>query len=99
MNLVVQLIVLAVWGLIVGALARFAVPGPDPMPLWATMALGIAGSFVGGVIGAILGIGAGGLLFGIAGGTLLLILWRKFVEKRPLTGPGARFPARKRGGP
>jgi uncharacterized membrane protein YeaQ/YmgE (transglycosylase-associated protein family) len=68
------------------------------MSIWATIGLGIAGSFVGGLIGGLLGFRAGGLLFGIIGAALLLILWRKFVEKRPLTGPGARFPARRRRG-
>jgi uncharacterized membrane protein YeaQ/YmgE (transglycosylase-associated protein family) len=99
MNILLFVLLLALWGLIVGALARFAVPGPDPMSIWRTILLGLAGSFVGGVIGRLLGFQAGGLLFGVLGGVLLLILWRKFVEKRPLTGPAARFPARRRGGP
>src|ERR671938_326516 len=36
-----------VWGFIIGGLARLALPGPDPMPLWATIALGIVGAIVG----------------------------------------------------
>jgi uncharacterized membrane protein YeaQ/YmgE (transglycosylase-associated protein family) len=99
MSLLALIVVLAVWGLIVGALARWAVPGPDPMSIWRTMLLGIAGTFVGLFIGRLLGFTGGGLLFGILGGVLLLILWRKFIEKRPLTGPGARFPAGRRRGP
>jgi uncharacterized membrane protein YeaQ/YmgE (transglycosylase-associated protein family) len=99
MGLLTLIVLLALWGLIVGALARLAVPGPDPMSIWRTIVLGLAGTFVGGFIGRLLGFQAGGLLFGVAGGVLLLILWRKFVEKRPLTGPAARFPARRRGGP
>ena len=72
-------------GLIAGALARFAVPGPDPMPWWATILLGIGGAFLGGIVF--------GLLFGTGGGlgaVALLLLYRRFVEKRPLTGPEAR---------
>jgi uncharacterized membrane protein YeaQ/YmgE (transglycosylase-associated protein family) len=99
MSLFALILVLALWGLIIGALARWAVPGPDPMPLWGTMLLGIAGAFVGGLIGGLLGFSGGGLLFGILGGVLLLIAWRKFVQKRPLTGPDAMFPARRRRGP
>jgi uncharacterized membrane protein YeaQ/YmgE (transglycosylase-associated protein family) len=99
MGLLTLIVLLALWGLIVGALARLAVPGPDPMSIWRTIALGLAGTFVGGFIGRLLGFSAGGLLFGVVGGVLLLILWRKFVEKRPLTGPASRFPARRRGGP
>jgi uncharacterized membrane protein YeaQ/YmgE (transglycosylase-associated protein family) len=44
------LISLAVFGLVVGALARLALPGKDPMSLFMTMAIGLAGSFIGGVI-------------------------------------------------
>jgi uncharacterized membrane protein YeaQ/YmgE (transglycosylase-associated protein family) len=34
---------LLVSGLIIGLLARFAVPGKDPLPIWQTVLLGIAG--------------------------------------------------------
>jgi len=39
------------FGLIIGALARAIYPGPQPMGLFRTMLLGIAGSFIGGFIG------------------------------------------------
>ena len=35
-------------GLVIGALARLALPGPDPMSIPATIGLGIAGTFLGG---------------------------------------------------
>jgi uncharacterized membrane protein YeaQ/YmgE (transglycosylase-associated protein family) len=44
------LITLAFWGLVIGAFARLALPGKDPMSLLQTMLIGIAGSFVGGVL-------------------------------------------------
>jgi uncharacterized membrane protein YeaQ/YmgE (transglycosylase-associated protein family) len=44
------LISLCVWGLVVGAFARLALPGRDPMSLLQTMLVGIAGSLVGGVV-------------------------------------------------
>jgi uncharacterized membrane protein YeaQ/YmgE (transglycosylase-associated protein family) len=50
MGLLVYLIVLAFSGLIVGALARLALPGPDPMSIGMTILVGIAGSFIGGLI-------------------------------------------------
>ena len=85
---------LLVTGLVFGALARFALPGKDPMPIWATILLGIAGSLLGGLIAALLGAREEDLvtlffsaLFGTA---LLLYLYRRVVQKRPLTGPGAR---------
>jgi uncharacterized membrane protein YeaQ/YmgE (transglycosylase-associated protein family) len=84
------LLFLTFWGLIVGALARLALPGPDPMGILATIGLGLAGSFVGGVIAwAFLGHGAG-IVFSVLGAALLLYLHRRFVQHRSLTGPGAR---------
>jgi uncharacterized membrane protein YeaQ/YmgE (transglycosylase-associated protein family) len=86
------LILLFVFGFVIGGLARWAVPGPDPMPVWATAALGIGGSIIGGVVARLLIGTAGGLLFAFLGAVLLLILYRHFVQHRPLTGPGARRP-------
>ena len=50
MEIVTFVIWLAVSGLIVGALARLVVPGRQPIGLLRTILLGIAGSFVGGLI-------------------------------------------------
>lgn len=50
MEFVVVLIVLALSGLIVGAFARLALPGKDPMSIWQTIAIGIGGSLLAGVI-------------------------------------------------
>jgi len=91
-GLIAFIIVLLVGGLIVGALARLAVPGPDPMSIWATIALGLGGSIIGGIIARILIGTAGGLIFAVIGAILLLILYRHFVQHRPLTGPGAKRP-------
>jgi len=49
-DLIVYLIILAVWGLFVGAFARLALPGRDEMSLLQTMAVGLAGSFIAGLI-------------------------------------------------
>ena len=89
MGLLLFIILLLAGGFIVGGLARLAVPRPDPMSVWATIALGIAGSMVGGIIARILFNTWGGFLFAFLGAVLLLILYRKFVQHRPLTGPGA----------
>jgi uncharacterized membrane protein YeaQ/YmgE (transglycosylase-associated protein family) len=84
------LIYLIVGGFLVGGLARLAVPGPDPMPWWATILLGIAGMWLGG-IGAWVLFGMGSSFFiSLLTAVLLLIAYRKLVQKRPLTGPGAR---------
>lgn len=44
------LLLIALSGLIIGALARLLLPGPDPMTVFQTMLIGIAGSLVAGVI-------------------------------------------------
>ncbi len=84
------LLFLAFWGLIVGALVRLALPGPDPMGILATTGLGLAGSFLGGVISELFLGHTAGIVFSVLGATLLLYLHRRFVQHRPLTGPGAR---------
>jgi uncharacterized membrane protein YeaQ/YmgE (transglycosylase-associated protein family) len=79
------IVFLLLFGLVVGALARLALPGPDPMGIFATIGLGLAGSFLGGVIAHIfLGTG-GGIIFAVLAATLLLYLYRRFVQHRPLT--------------
>jgi uncharacterized membrane protein YeaQ/YmgE (transglycosylase-associated protein family) len=90
MGILVFLVVLAVSGLVIGALARLALPGPDPMGIPATIGLGLGGSFLGGVVARILLGTAGGLIFAVLGAILILYLYRRFVQHRPLTGPGAR---------
>ena len=89
---------LLISGLVIGLLARFAVPGKDPLKIWQTILLGIAGSLVGGALAALFGfidgddtITAGeataSLLFSLGGAIVLLILYRQFVQKRPIIGP------------
>ena len=48
------LLTLALFGLIVGAIARLLVPGPSPLGVLGTMAAGIAGAFLGGLVGKLL---------------------------------------------
>jgi uncharacterized membrane protein YeaQ/YmgE (transglycosylase-associated protein family) len=79
------LVFLAVWGLVVGALARLALPGPDPMSIWMTIALGLAGSFLGGLITGLLWHRAAGFVFSVLASTLLLYLHRRYVQHRGLT--------------
>jgi uncharacterized membrane protein YeaQ/YmgE (transglycosylase-associated protein family) len=50
MGVILYLIVLFLSGLVVGALGRLALPGRDPMSIWMTALIGIAGSFAGGLL-------------------------------------------------
>ena len=92
MSVLVLVLVVAVSGLVVGALARLAVPGPDPMSVWRTIALGIVGSFLGGLIAGLVGVdGSGGIfLLAFAGAVVLLIVYRRVFQGRGITGPSAR---------
>jgi uncharacterized membrane protein YeaQ/YmgE (transglycosylase-associated protein family) len=85
------------FGFVTGGLARLAVPGPDPMPAWLTVAIGLVGSAVGGGIAiAIWGKGTQAIgLLSFFGAMLLVIGYRRFVQKRPIIGRGAlEFPER-----
>ena len=91
MTLVFILFIL-LWGLVIGALARLAIPGPDPMPIWMTIAIGIGGSLLGGILTRLF-FGTGvSFFFAFLGAVLLVVLYRKYVQNRPIWGPGARRP-------
>jgi uncharacterized membrane protein YeaQ/YmgE (transglycosylase-associated protein family) len=68
-------------GLVAGFIARWLVPGPDPMGWLGTMVLGIVGSLVGGTLAALLfggtlEISAAGLIGSIIGSIIVLLIWR-----------------------
>jgi uncharacterized membrane protein YeaQ/YmgE (transglycosylase-associated protein family) len=48
-GLLAYLIILFFVGLLVGALARLLVPGPDPMGVGLTAVIGLTGTFIGGL--------------------------------------------------
>ena len=48
------LIVVAIFGLIVGAIARLLIPGPTPLGVVGTMGAGVAGGLIGGFVGRLL---------------------------------------------
>jgi uncharacterized membrane protein YeaQ/YmgE (transglycosylase-associated protein family) len=92
-----SVIAVLVSAFVTGALARFAVPGPDPMPAWLTVAIGLAGSLIGwGIVVAAIGqdaawTGIVGFLVAVA----LVIAYRRLVQKRAVWGAEAyRFPER-----
>jgi uncharacterized membrane protein YeaQ/YmgE (transglycosylase-associated protein family) len=91
-DVLVFILLAAVSGFIVGGLARLAVPGADPMPLWRTILLGILGSLLGGLLGGALGVGSAGgvFLLSLVGAVVLLILYRRVFQGRGITGPGSR---------
>ena len=73
-----------IFGLIVGALAKWIMPGKDPGGIFITTLIGILGAMVGGFLASLIGIGSvsgfnlGSLIVAVAGALLLLWLYRKF---------------------
>jgi len=74
-------------GLIVGALAKLLVPGKDPGNWIITILLGIAGAFIGTIIGRALNLYAEGEAAGFAmsviGAMILLVLYRLMFKRSP----------------
>ena len=92
-----SVIMIMLFGFITGSLARLAVPGPDPMPVWLTIGIGLVGSAAGGALAiAIWGKATQGIgIFAFLGAVLLVVAYRRFVQKRPILGPEAlKFPER-----
>jgi len=67
-------------GLVVGAVAKFLMPGKDPGGIWITMIIGIAGSIIATYLGQAIGwYQAGqsaGFIMSVVGAILLLIIYR-----------------------
>jgi uncharacterized membrane protein YeaQ/YmgE (transglycosylase-associated protein family) len=90
MEILPYLILLALSGLFVGALARLALPGRDPMTIWQTILVGIAGSFAGGLLLWLLfGRARGNIVVSIAFATLIVYFIRR-SRGGSLTDPGRR---------
>lgn len=75
-------------GLIIGALAKFVMPGRDPGGCLVTSLIGIAGAFVGGFLSNLLGLSVAtgtldfmSIVFGVIGAVILLLLYRLAVKR------------------
>jgi uncharacterized membrane protein YeaQ/YmgE (transglycosylase-associated protein family) len=76
------LAILVIWfalsGLVTGALARFLLPGPDPMSWLATIGYGIGGGIVGGLASRLLGVPQGlSFVMAVAGAAFLIWFFRR----------------------
>lgn len=86
-----SIIVWILFGLVVGLLARALMPGKQSMGCLATTLLGIAGSLIGGFIGAMLSHGdigdlcGAGLIGSVLGALLLLFLATMATRNRGRT--------------
>lgn len=81
-----QLLWMALIGLVVGALAKLIMPGKDPGGILITMLLGIAGALLAGWIGRAVGWyqpgQSAGFIMSLVGAIILLAIYR-MVKRRP----------------
>lgn len=85
-----SIIVMIIVGAIAGFIARAVVPGPDPMGVFATIVLGLVGSFVGGFLAYLLfhrnaaagALQPSGIIGSIIGAVIVLLIFRAVSGRR-----------------
>jgi len=79
-------ILLIIWivlsGLVIGALGRLVIPGPNPMSIGMTILVGIGGSIVGGIIGRVLLGRPGGIILAVLCSALIVWLMQRSQRRR-----------------
>jgi uncharacterized membrane protein YeaQ/YmgE (transglycosylase-associated protein family) len=79
-----NILVWCVYGLFVGSIAKSIVPGEERMGFVQTIALGVAGSYMGGALLYMLGkydsLSPAGIIMGVAGGVISLIVYNKLTS-------------------
>jgi uncharacterized membrane protein YeaQ/YmgE (transglycosylase-associated protein family) len=80
-----NILVWCVYGLFVGSIAKSIVPGEENFGFVKTVALGVAGSYMGGAILYLLGnydaVSPAGVIMGVAGSVVSLVLYNKLNTK------------------
>jgi uncharacterized membrane protein YeaQ/YmgE (transglycosylase-associated protein family) len=95
-----EILWILLFGLVAGAIGKLLMPGDGPGGIIATIAIGVAGSFIGFYLFRAIGIGdadkfdLGGLAGAVVGVMLLLFAYRKLVAERGGRGHGGAHPAR-----
>lgn len=81
-----DIILMIIFGLIVGAIAKMLMPGRDPGGFIVTIILGVVGSLLGGFLFNAVGLGGGeryaGLIGSVIGAVILLFAYRLMVRGR-----------------
>ncbi|WP_394822214.1 GlsB/YeaQ/YmgE family stress response membrane protein [Pendulispora albinea] len=79
-------ILFLLFGLVVGVLARLIVPGREPGGWIISILLGIAGSFVGGLLGRLVGLyregESAGFVMSLIGAVLLVVGYHAIARRR-----------------
>lgn len=88
-----EILWMAIIGLIVGALAKLVMPGRDPGGIIVTMLIGVAGALLAGFLGRAVGwYSAGepaGFIASILGAIALLAIYRAVIGRR-VASPSVR---------
>lgn len=84
------------FGLIVGLASKFIHPGDEPVGFIPTVGIGVGGSFIGGMLNWVLGMGSqpfqpSGFLMSILGGIVCCMAWRWYSLKTSPSGPKSFF--------
>lgn len=81
-----SILIWAVYGIFVGSIAKSIVPGEENFGFIKTVALGVAGSYMGGAVLYLIGsyntLEPSGIFMGIAGSVLTLILYNKLTNAK-----------------
>jgi len=82
----ISLVVWLVYGLLVGSISKAIVPGEENFGFLKTVALGVAGSYMGGAILYMVGqydsLSPAGLFMGVVGGVTALVLYNKLSASK-----------------
>jgi uncharacterized membrane protein YeaQ/YmgE (transglycosylase-associated protein family) len=89
MSFIGFVIVISLGGILVGAMARLALPGKDPMTIWQTMLVGIGGSLAAGLITYALWDTGPGIVFAVLAATVIVYFVRR-SRGGGLADPGRR---------
>jgi len=89
-----HIILFLVFGLVIGAIARLIVPGHEPGGWLASMLVGVVGSYLGGLVGRLLGLypsyqSTGGLIASLLGAIVVAFVYHAVVERRARARAGS----------
>jgi uncharacterized membrane protein YeaQ/YmgE (transglycosylase-associated protein family) len=86
----VHIIIWIIFGLIVGVVAKFLMPGRDPGGFIITTALGIVGALLGGWLGRAFGLyrdnEPAGFIMAVIGAVIVLFVYRMVTRRSSLRG-------------
>ena len=92
MSFFAYILLIAGGGIVVGALARLALPGKDPMTIWQTMLVGIGGSVAAGLLTWLVLDRAPGIVLSVLFATVIVYFIRR-SRGGSLSNPGRPPPA------